>query len=138
MRILLLVVVITVTVRTGVSVIRMHRRRRQGTHGQWSPYFCLFLGRFCSNTSQTIDMHMQPVHHEEEAPIAEDGDGGEDIRAEVDLTRDIVGWTKSCITLSTLNYGNYGIFLIMGSAGFCPSAVPLPDVKGNCLTFWAI
>ena len=27
------------------------------------------------------------------------------------------------MTLSTLNYGNYGIFLIMGSAGFCPSAV---------------
>ena len=27
------------------------------------------------------------------------------------------------MTLRTLNYGNYGIFLIMGSAGFCPSAV---------------
>ena len=26
-------------------------------------------------------------------------------------------------TLRTLNYGNYGIFLIMGNAGFCPSAV---------------
>ena len=25
------------------------------------------------------------------------------------------------MTLRTLNYGNYGIFLIMGSAGFCPS-----------------
>ena len=23
----------------------------------------------------------------------------------------------------TLNYGNYGIFLIMGNAGFCPSTV---------------
>ena len=32
-------------------------------------------------------------------------------------------WTKSCMTLRTLNYGNYGIFLIMGNAGFCPSAV---------------
>ena len=32
-------------------------------------------------------------------------------------------WTKSCMTLRTLNYGNYGIFLIMGHAGFCPSAV---------------
>ena len=29
------------------------------------------------------------------------------------------------ITLRTLNYGNYGIFLIMGNAGFCPSTVPL-------------
>ena len=35
---------------------------------------------------------------------------------------------KSCITLSTLNYGNYGIFLIMGSAGFCASAVALKVV----------
>ena len=26
-------------------------------------------------------------------------------------------------TLRTLNYGNYGIFLIMGTAGFCPSTV---------------
>ena len=25
--------------------------------------------------------------------------------------------------LRTLNYGNYGIFLIIGHAGFCPSAV---------------
>ena len=30
---------------------------------------------------------------------------------------------NSCMTLRTLNYGNYGIFLIMGNAGFCPSAV---------------
>ena len=28
------------------------------------------------------------------------------------------------MTLRTLNYGDYGIFLIMGHAGFCPSAVP--------------
>ena len=27
------------------------------------------------------------------------------------------------MTLRTLNYGNYDIFLIMGNAGFCPSAV---------------
>ena len=27
------------------------------------------------------------------------------------------------MTLRTLNYGNYGIVLIMGNAGFCPSAV---------------
>ena len=27
------------------------------------------------------------------------------------------------MTLRTLNYGNYGILLIMGNAGFCPSAV---------------
>ena len=26
-------------------------------------------------------------------------------------------------TLRTLNYGNYGIFLLMGNARFCPSAV---------------
>ena len=30
------------------------------------------------------------------------------------------------MTLSTLNYGNYGIFLIMGHAGFCPSTVWSP------------
>ena len=29
------------------------------------------------------------------------------------------------MTLRTLNYGNYGIFLIMGSPGFCPSTVVL-------------
>ena len=32
------------------------------------------------------------------------------------------------MTLRTLNYGNYGIFLIMGNAGFCPSTVTL-DVE---------
>ena len=31
--------------------------------------------------------------------------------------------TKSCMTLRALNYGNYGIFLIMGNTGFCPSTV---------------
>ena len=30
------------------------------------------------------------------------------------------------MTLRTLNYGNYGIFLIMGNAGFCPSTVVVP------------
>ena len=29
------------------------------------------------------------------------------------------------MTLSTLNYGNYGIFFIMGNAGFCPSTVSM-------------
>ena len=29
------------------------------------------------------------------------------------------------MTLRTLNYGNCGIFLIMGNAGFCPSTVRL-------------
>ena len=29
------------------------------------------------------------------------------------------------MTLRTLNYGNYGIFLKMGNAGFCPSTVGL-------------
>ena len=27
------------------------------------------------------------------------------------------------MTLRTLNYGNYGIFRIMGHAGFCPATV---------------
>ena len=27
------------------------------------------------------------------------------------------------MTLRTLKYGNYGIFLIVGHAGFCPSTV---------------
>ena len=29
------------------------------------------------------------------------------------------------MTLRTLNYGNYGIVLKMGNAGFCPSTVGL-------------
>ena len=29
-------------------------------------------------------------------------------------------------SLRTLNYGSYGIFLIMGNAGFCPSTVRNP------------
>ena len=33
------------------------------------------------------------------------------------------------MTLRTLNYGNYGIFLIMGNAGFCPSAVLKPNSR---------
>ena len=33
------------------------------------------------------------------------------------------------MTPRTLNYGNYGIFLIMGNAGFCPSAVPPYSLK---------
>ena len=39
------------------------------------------------------------------------------------LAADTCLWTKPCMTLRTLNYGNYGIFLIMGNAGFCPSTV---------------
>ena len=27
-------------------------------------------------------------------------------------------WHKSCITFRTLHYGNYGIFHVMGNAGF--------------------
>ena len=34
------------------------------------------------------------------------------------------------MTLRTLNYGNYGIFLIMGHAGFCPSTVWLLSRQG--------
>ena len=33
------------------------------------------------------------------------------------------GRTKSCMTLRTPNYGNYGILLVLGNAGFCPSTV---------------
>ena len=33
------------------------------------------------------------------------------------------------MTLRTLNYGNYGIFLTMGNAGFCPSAVLNPSSR---------
>ena len=33
------------------------------------------------------------------------------------------------MTLRTLNYGNYGIFLLMGHAGFCPSAVELCELR---------
>ena len=36
------------------------------------------------------------------------------------------------MTLRTLNYGNYGIFLIMGNAGFCPStATKVPTEPSN-------
>ena len=38
------------------------------------------------------------------------------------------------MTLRTLNYGNYGIFLNMGNAGFCPSAV-VPTIKLKVQTF---
>ena len=38
------------------------------------------------------------------------------------------------MTLSTLNYGKYGIFLIMGSAGFCPSAVWYISISLNIST----
>ena len=38
------------------------------------------------------------------------------------------------MTLRTLNYGNYGIFLIMGNAGFCPSTVPMPLFPSNLET----
>ena len=33
------------------------------------------------------------------------------------------------MTLRTLNYGNYGISLIMGNAGFCPSTVTEPGLQ---------
>ena len=32
------------------------------------------------------------------------------------------------MTLRTLNYGNYGTFLVMGSAGFCPSTVSMRSI----------
>ena len=35
------------------------------------------------------------------------------------------------MTLRTLNYGNYGIFLIMANAGFCPSTVGLLLFEGS-------
>ena len=35
------------------------------------------------------------------------------------------------MTLRTLNYGNYGIFLIMGHAGFCPSTGSLIVAEAN-------
>ena len=35
------------------------------------------------------------------------------------------------MTLRTLNYGNYGIFLIMGNAGFCPSTVVTRLINSN-------
>ena len=36
------------------------------------------------------------------------------------------------MTLRTLNYGNYGIFLTMGNAGFCPSAVRSEGLNFVC------
>ena len=39
------------------------------------------------------------------------------------INRNTVDGQKSCMTLRTLNYGNYGMLLIMGHAGFCPSTV---------------
>ena len=35
------------------------------------------------------------------------------------------------MTLRTLNYGTYGIFLIMGNAGFCPSTVVSRDTSNS-------
>ena len=37
------------------------------------------------------------------------------------------------MTLRTLNYGNYGIFLIMGNAGFCPSTVVSGLLRSICV-----
>ena len=37
------------------------------------------------------------------------------------------GWCKTCITLRTLDCGNYVIFLIMGNAGFISSTVSNVD-----------
>ena len=34
-----------------------------------------------------------------------------------------------CITFRTLNYGNYGLVLIMGNAGFIPSTVVLDCLR---------
>ena len=34
-------------------------------------------------------------------------------------------YCKSCTTFRTLNYGNYGVYLIMGNAGFLSSTVGL-------------
>ena len=46
------------------------------------------------------------------------------------------------MTLRTLKYGNYGIFLIMGNAGFCPSTVWLiafgVSAQGLELGVWGI
>ena len=38
------------------------------------------------------------------------------------------------MTLRTLNYENYSIFLIMGNAGFCPSTVVLVIVQAPKVT----
>ena len=40
-------------------------------------------------------------------------------------------WYKSCTSLRTLHYGNYGIVLIMGNAGFIPSTVYYDPVLGS-------
>ena len=49
-------------------------------------------------------------------------------RPEVPSLRDTVDDTNPALSLRTLNYGNYGIFLIMGSAGFISSTVRISDV----------
>ena len=58
-------------------------------------------------------------------PGASFGNVGFSIPVHAVLRRYVIqyGRAKSCITLRSLNYGNYGIVLIMGNAGFCPSAV---------------
>ena len=38
------------------------------------------------------------------------------------------------MTLRTLNYGNYGIFLIMGNARFCPSTVAIGAAASETLS----
>ena len=42
------------------------------------------------------------------------------------------------MTLRTLNYGNYGIFLIMGNAGFCPSTVAVEAWEFRRLRVFAL
>ena len=41
-------------------------------------------------------------------------------------------WYKSCITLRTLNYGSYGLFLIWGDAGFTSLTVA-PEINTEIL-----
>ena len=51
------------------------------------------------------------------------------------VSHTVVGQNPALL-LSTLNYGNYGIFLIMGHAGFCPSTVVLSRSSKD--EFWQL
>ena len=72
------------------------------------------MQNFISSAVVTTQKHAKGSNHKEELKSS----GAADSLRIMGLTADDI---KACITLRTLNYGNYGILLIMGSAGFITS-----------------
>ena len=63
---------------------------------------------------------MQDFVHQQFGPLGEEAWG---LKPKKLLLRPSDLWLIRLMDKVLLNYGNYGIFLIMGHAGFCPSTV---------------